>query len=103
MKSFIWTSQEAKTLGILFTKNISDRISINLDNKLDEMYLCLNKWENHNLTLLGSIAVIKTFALSHPDTLVNNRSALWRAKNVRFWGHDKIKHSLCNVVSFDTH
>jgi len=75
MKSFIWTSQEAKTLGIIFTNNISDRISINLDNKIEEMYSCLNKWKKHNLTLLGKITVIKTFALPkiiYPLTVLEN-------------------------------
>lgn len=34
---------------------------LNLNNTIGELCSCLNKWQKHNVTLIGKIKVIKTF------------------------------------------
>ena len=62
-KSFQWSSNNAKALGITFTTNRTLTLKLNLDPKIEEFKTCLKQWQHRKLTLLGKVTVIKTFAL----------------------------------------
>lgn len=62
-KKFIWTSTNAKTLGITFTNNEKELLELNFLPKLQHFRNCLKSWNHRKLTLLGKVTVIKTFAL----------------------------------------
>ena len=74
---FVWTSDNASTLGIVFTNEKYKYQKLNLEPKLKEFENCLNRWKKHKLSLIGKITVIKTFALPkliYPLTVLNNPS-----------------------------
>ena len=74
---FVWTSDNASTLGIAFTNEKNKYQKLNLEPKLKEFENCLNRWKKHKLSLIGKITVIKTFALPkliYPLTVLNNPS-----------------------------
>jgi exonuclease III len=76
-KKFIWTSTQAKTLGMTFCNDYQQNIKNNMEPKLQEFKNCLKQWEHRKLTLLGKITVIKTFALPkliYPFTVLENPS-----------------------------
>ena len=60
---YTWTSEKASTLGITFTNDKNTTTAINYDSKLKEFNTCLDNWKKYNLSLIGKITVIKTFAL----------------------------------------
>ena len=60
---FIWTSDHASTLGITFSNDKRMYKEYNLNPKIKEFCNCLNIWKKHNLSIIGKITVIKTFAL----------------------------------------
>ena len=60
---FMWTSDSSSTLGIVFSNDKNKYHELNLLPKINEFYNCLNKWKKHKLSVIGKIAVIKTFAL----------------------------------------
>ena len=62
-KKFKWTSESADTLGITFSNNKQLYHDLNLVPKINDFCNCLNRWKKHNLSLIGKITVIKTFAL----------------------------------------
>ena len=62
--NFNRTSDKASTLGMVYTNNKSDIFKNNFQPKLDQFVVCLNKWSRHNLTPIGKICVLKTFALT---------------------------------------
>ena len=73
--NFNRTSDKASTLGMVYTNNKSDIFKNNFQPKLDQFVVCLNKWSRHNLTPIGKICVLKTFALPKlifPLTMLEN-------------------------------
>ena len=60
---FIWTSDYAKTLGIVFSNDHNINLQQNITPKLQEFKHVLKQWHHRKLTLLGKVTVIKTFAL----------------------------------------
>lgn len=74
-KEFIWTSEYAKTLGIIFHTNTSLAYELNLKPKIIDFQNCFKQWQHRKLTLMGKIIVVKTFALSklvYPFTVLPN-------------------------------
>ena len=72
---FLWTSNSAKTLGIIFSNNKQRLIEKNLIPKLNDFVNCLKRWNHRKLSLMGKITVVKTFALPkliYPFTVLNN-------------------------------
>ena len=62
-KKFNWTSEKATTLGIVFSNNKNDISENNLIPKVNQFIECLSKWKRHNLSPIGKICVLKTFAM----------------------------------------
>ena len=72
---FEWTSESAKTLGIVFSNEKHKLIENNLLPKLNDFINCLKRWNHRKLTLMGKITVVKTFALPkliYPLTVLEN-------------------------------
>ena len=61
--NFLWTSESAKTLGIVFFAESKIMQEQNLYPKQNDFTNCLKRWQHRKLTLMGKITVIKTFAL----------------------------------------
>ena len=61
--NFLWSSESAKTLGIIFFAETKKMQEQNLYPKLNDFTNCLKRWQHRKLTLMGKITVIKTFAL----------------------------------------
>ena len=62
-KKFVWSSIEARALGMTFCTNTEDVFKLNLEPKLNQFEVVLKQWQHRKLTLLGKITVIKTFAI----------------------------------------
>ena len=65
-KKFVWSSDQAKTLGIIFHNNNKNNLNIfksNLTPKIDAFCNCLKQWQHRKLSLIGKITVIKSYAL----------------------------------------
>ena len=74
-KAYEWTSTSAKTLGIIFHTDRDQILELNLQPKIIEFKKCLETWKKRNLTPLGKITVIKSFAipkLIYPLTTLHN-------------------------------
>jgi len=67
-KHFNWTSDQATTLGIIFTNNSNEMLNANLhvNPKIKEFEQCLHKWSRWKLSLLGKTTVLKSFAVPKP-------------------------------------
>ena len=103
-KNFTWNTDSAKTLGINFRATTRGMLKDNLEPKILEFTNCLKSWQHRKLSLLGKIAVIKTFALPkliYPLTVLPKPSDqtinLIKSKMYEFiWNKkpDKIKRKL---------
>ena len=75
-KNFSWDSDNAKTLGMVFSNNKNNNIfTLNLLPKIDAFCNCLKQWQHRKLSLIGKITVIKSFAfpkLVYPLTVLPN-------------------------------
>ena len=72
---FKWTSESAKTLGIIFSNDKTKLIKNNLLPKLNDFVNCLKRWNHRILSLIGKVTVVKTFALPkliYPLTVLDN-------------------------------
>ena len=72
---FEWTSESAKTLGIIFSNDKTKLIKNNLLPKLNDFVNCLKRWNHRKLSLMGKVTVVKTFALPkliYPITVLDN-------------------------------
>ena len=63
-KNFIWNPGIFKVLGINFSVNMEEIVTINYENKLQEIDTLLKVWSKRHLTPFGKITVIKTMALA---------------------------------------
>ncbi len=61
--TYTWSNDCASTLGIIFTNTKTKIHELNLTPKIKSFQYCLNNWRKRNLTLIGKITVLKTFAL----------------------------------------
>ena len=59
----VW-SKVVKILGIHFTYDDNEMIKLNYENKLNALKCLLGMWKQRNLSTLGKITVVKTFAIS---------------------------------------
>ena len=59
-----WPKKPIKALGVYFSYNEKECENMNFDSKLQQLTSILNIWKTRNLTLVGKILLIKTFALS---------------------------------------
>ena len=75
-----WNINQALALGIILSNNAKIITEINFKDKMLEFEACLERWKKWNLSLIGKITVLKTFAIpkllfpltvleSPPDTL----------------------------------
>ena len=58
-----WNNSDFVALGITFSADISDIVTINFNTKLDKMRKEILQWSKRNLTTLGKITVVKTLIL----------------------------------------
>ena len=88
-----------KILGIYFTYNSRLKNELNFDATLKSLKKTLNNWQWRNLTVLGKIQIIKTFAmpklLFRASVLTSDKEFLKKLNTALFnflWkGKDKIK------------
>ena len=57
-QQFLWTSNEAKALGMIFCANKDNIFKLNLEAKIKQFEIVLKQWQHRKLTLLGKITVI---------------------------------------------
>ncbi len=72
---YTWSNDQASTLGIIFTNNKTKLHELNLVPQIKSFQNCLKNWQKWNLTLIGKITVLKTFALPkliYPLTVLEN-------------------------------
>ena len=72
---FEWTSESAKTVGIVFSNEKHKLIEHNLLPKLNGFISCIKRWNHRKLTFMRKITVVKTFALPkliYPLTVLEN-------------------------------
>ena len=66
--------EQIKINGILFRQDPEQRVRINVDKAITAMEKQLRIWSTRNLTLLGKILIIKTFAVSQIIYLLQSMS-----------------------------
>lgn len=57
-------SEPFRVLGILLSTDMEQMISLNFEKCLVDVKVMLNVWRKRNLSLIGKIQIVKTFALS---------------------------------------
>ena len=76
-RKYNWQITQTTALGITFTNSTIEMEKVNFTDKILEFEACLEKWKKWNLSLLGKITVIKTFAfpkLLYPLTVLETPS-----------------------------
>jgi hypothetical protein len=68
----MWNPTVFKVLGICFSTNVKNIVSLNYETKFLEIKKIFNSWSRRNLTPFGKITVIKTLALSKLTYLFMN-------------------------------
>ena len=100
-----WNPVTFTVLGVVVSTNILKIVTINFENKLNEMKKVLNAWSRRNLTLFGRRTLIKSLVISKMTHLLMNLPDpeesvlkemnkflyhfLWNGKN------DKIRSGVC--------
>ena len=67
-----WNPVTFTVLGVVFSTDILEIVTINFENKLNEMKKMLNAWSRRNLTLFGRTTVIKSLVVSKITHLLMN-------------------------------
>ena len=67
-----WNPVTFTVLGVVFSTDVLEIVSINFENKLNEMKKVLNAWSRSNLTPFGRITVIKSLVVSKITHLLMN-------------------------------
>jgi len=87
-----------KILGVHFTYNQNMALQLNLKSILEYLQKTLNLWKWRNLTILGRIQIVKTFALSkflYRASLPNSKEVIKEANKIIYdfiWKEkDKVK------------
>ena len=73
---FLWSSESAKTLGIVFSNDKTKMIENNLMPEVMEFINGLKRWNHRKLSLMGKVTVVKTYALPkvvYPLTVINSQ------------------------------
>ena len=67
-----WNPVRFMVLGVVFSTDVIEIVTINFENKLNEMKKVLNAWSRRNLTPFGRITVIKSLVISKINHLLMN-------------------------------
>ena len=67
-----WNPVTFTVLGVVFSTDVLEIVTINFENKLNEMKKVLNAWSRRNLTPFGRITVIKSLVISKITHLLMN-------------------------------
>ena len=67
-----WNPVTFKVLGVVFSTYVVEIITVNFENKLNEVKKVLNAWSKRNLTPFGRITVIKSLVISKITHLLMN-------------------------------
>ena len=67
-----WNPVTFTVLGVVFSTDVLEIVSINFENKLNEMKKVLNAWSRSNLTPFGRITVIKSLVIFKITHLLKN-------------------------------
>ena len=67
-----WIPVTFTVLGVVFSTYVLEIVTINFENKLNEMNEVLNAWTRRNLTPFGRITVMKSLAISKITHLLMN-------------------------------
>ena len=67
-----WNPVTFTVLGVVFSTDVLETVTINFENKLNEMKDVLNAWSRRNITPFGRITVIKSLAMSKITHLLMN-------------------------------
>ena len=59
-----WSKEPVKLLGIYISSNQDLAVSYNFDKRIKKMKTMLNQWKQRDLTLIGKVLVIKSYAIS---------------------------------------
>ena len=62
--NFIWNPLKFKVLGVIFSTDVNNIVTLNFQGKLEDIRRLLAMWSRRYLTPYGKITVIKTLALS---------------------------------------
>ena len=67
-----WNPVIFTVLGVVFSTDVLEIVTISFENKLNEMKKVLNAWSRRNLTPFGRITVIKSLVISKITHLMRN-------------------------------
>ncbi len=67
-----WNPVIFTVLGVVFSTDVLEIVTISFENKLNEMKKVLNAWSRGNLTPFGRITVIKSLVISKITHLLRN-------------------------------
>ena len=67
-----WNPGTFKVLGVVFSTDVLEIVTINFENKLNEMKKVLNAWPRRNFTPFGRITVITFLFISKITHLLMN-------------------------------
>ena len=67
-----WNPVIFTVLGVVFSTDVLEIVTISFENKLNEMKKVLNAWSRRNLTPFGRITVIKSLVISEITHLLRN-------------------------------
>ncbi len=59
-----WNVSSFKSLGIVFSLDLTEMVYVNYNDKLKQIQNCLKVWSMRNLSVQGKILLVKTLALS---------------------------------------
>ena len=74
-----WHSEPFKTLGIWYSLNTHEMISLNINERMDKIKNILNIWQTRHLSLKGKITVIKSLIMPH---IIHLASVLYLDENL---------------------
>ena len=69
-----WNPVTFKVLGVVFSTDVLEIVTINFENNLNEMKKVLTAWSRRNLTPFGRITVIKSLVISKITDLLDEPS-----------------------------
>lgn len=76
-KKLKWNVSNFKSLGIMFSLDLTEMVHINYNEKLKQIQNCLKVWSMRNISIQGKILLIKTLALpklTYVSTVLPNPS-----------------------------
>ena len=94
-----WNPVTFTVLGVVFSTDVLEIVTINFENKLNEMKKVLNAWSRRNLTPFGTITVIKSLVVSKITHLLMKKRGLLKELNKLLYNflwngkNDKIRRS----------